>query len=372
MRKALIYPFEGQSTYFFSFNSLIKEFDVVGAVSPNGWGLTGKDVGLINGEDFIGYEVKKSFDEFDVKDFDAVVLVDSFRSLDFNDTILKNLYLITQQGKDIIFCRNLIQADQDKIYQLCLQNNVKCFNAKGMSNNYMSKENARRNIISIRVPIIFVLGIAQRTQKFHIQLALRQDLQRMGYKISGIGSKNHCEIFGFHSFPEFMFSKEIIEEDKVVLFNNFVKDIEINENPDLIIIGIPGGIMPINKQFPEGFGILAYLTSQAVKPDTTILSLLYEDYNKLYYDEISKLLQYRLGCAVDCFNLSNVKFDYQESESLGEKCYTVIDNKFINKKISDSQDYSKPIFNIIDTESRNNLISHIIDTLANENRYSIV
>lgn len=364
--RAIIYPFDSQSTYFFSFYNLINQFDIIGAVSPNGWGLTGKDVGLTNGENSIGYDVKKSFDEYNNDNFDIVILVDSYRKIDFDNILFKNLEKLTLRGKNIICYRKLAEEERERVNVLCTQNNVNFRYHESIKINDMFFRDNRKKILNIRVPVIFVLGIAERTQKFQIQLGLRQDLQNLGYKVSQVGSKNHCEAFGFHSFPTFMYESGLREEDKIVMFNRFIKAIEEKEDPDLIIIGIPGGIMSINKEFTEGFGILAYLTSQAVKPDATILSLIYEDYNELYYNEIEKMMRYRLGCLVDCYNLSNIKFDYMESKSINEKCYTVIDSSFINKKILDCKDYNKPIFNIMDIESRNEMVKKVIDTLANE------
>jgi peptide maturation system protein (TIGR04066 family) len=367
--KAIIYPFDSQSTYFFSFNDLNKQFNVVGAVSPNGWGLTNKDVGLINGEDFIGYDVKNSFDEFNNEYFDTVILVDSYRKIDFINILFKNLEILTQRGKSIICYRKLTKEEHERIIDLCIENNVNYLYQEKITDNNAFLNYQEKGILKIGVPVIFVLGNAERTQKFQIQLVLRQGLEKMGYKVGQVGSKDHCETFGFHSFPKFMYESGIKEENKIIMFNRFIKTIEEKENPDLIIIGIPGGVMPINKEFTERFGILAYLTSQAVKPDATVLSLLFEDYNEEYYNEIEKLTRYRLGCLVDCYNLSNIKFDYMQSKMLGEKCYSVIDSSYINKKISECEGYGKPIFNIMDMESKDKMVMNIINVLANENQY---
>lgn len=60
-------------------------------------------------------------------------------------------------------------------------------------------------------------------------------------------------MLGFYSFPSFMYDSNISEVNKVLMFNRFVRKIEKVEAPDIIIIGIPGGIMPYNRQFTRAF-----------------------------------------------------------------------------------------------------------------------
>lgn len=54
------------------------------------------------------------------------------------------------------------------------------------------------------IPVVFIAGITPYTEKFHVQLALRKHLLDDGYKVSQIGSKAFCNLFGFHAYPAFM------------------------------------------------------------------------------------------------------------------------------------------------------------------------
>jgi peptide maturation system protein (TIGR04066 family) len=126
--------------------------------------------------------------------------------------------------------------------------------------------------LDIDTPVIFVLGTGERTNKFEIQLALRENMMKMGYKASQVGTREYCELLGFHSFPRFMFGNGISEISKIASFNRFIKSLERDECPDVIIIGVPRGIMPFNNRLPNGYGILAYEVSQAVTPDSTVYS----------------------------------------------------------------------------------------------------
>lgn len=359
--KAVIYPYDNESSFLFKYNQLNVKFDAVGAVAPKGWGFTDKDIGEISGGEQIGVKVKSSFKHC-CEYFDTIVIVDSYMELDFNivyDAIIEEV----KKGKNLICLKKLKEKDYQSLLDICKSSDSNFEYFKG--NEWaIDSSTFSENLLDLKVPIIFIVGVAQRTGKFDLQLALSKEIQKYGYRVSQIGTKNFSEVFGFHSFPDFIFSSTINETIKILMFNRYVKTIELNEKPDVVIIGIPGGILPINKEFTENFGIYAYLVSQAVKPDMAILSVLYEDYLPEYFREIDNLCKYKFGYKVDCFNLSNVKFDYQLSNESGEKCYSVIDTSFINEKVKKYDIYEKPVFNALNSMDMDKLSNYVIDSLS--------
>ena len=77
-----------------------------------------------------------------------------------------------------------------------------------------------------------------------------------------------------------------------------------NEKPEVIVVGIPGELLPLTKQKAEGnFGIIAYEILNAVDPDFTILSLYKDEYKEEYFEEMNNLLHYRynVGCRLLLF-----------------------------------------------------------------------
>lgn len=362
-KRALIYPYDSESACLIRFNHLNKAFDSVGAVSPRGWGLVGKDAGAADGGDELGFKVVKDFEEYNDKDYDAVALVDSFKELDFEKIVYPKLKLLAPMGKDIICLKKIDSSCIKLLEELCNNNNV--------SFQYFVDEKKPdmpqfTNILDIDVPVVFVLGLGDRTQKFNIQLSLWEGLKSLGYNVSQIGSKNYCNIFGFHPFPSFMFSNNIIEQDKVILFNRMVKKIKTKEKPDIIVIGIPGGIMPINKDIAQGFGIIPYMLSQAVKADASILSIYYDVYNIKFFREMEILAKYRFGISIDCFNLSNVKIDYAEVEQSRQMSYLMVDRAFIDNKKNKYEGANKAFFNILNENDQRNMAQYIVNVLSGE------
>ena len=87
------------------------------------------------------------------------------------------------------------------------------------------------------------------------------------------------------------------------------KYIEENEKPEVIVVGIPGELLPLTKQKPGNFGIIAYEILNAVDPDFTILSLYKDEYKEEYFEEMNNLLHYRYNVDADCFYLCNCSID---------------------------------------------------------------
>ena len=180
----------------------------------------------------------------------------------------------------------------------------------------------------ITVPIVFVVGMTPHTEKFQVQLALRKKLQENDYKISQIGSKSYSRLFGFHPYPSFMNGNKN-NEQKMVAFQKYVKYLEMKEKPDLILIGIPGGIMAVNKKHHFDFGVTAFMIAQAVDADYVIMNMLYsKSYTVEQLEEIKQVCRYRLNFEIDSFHLSNtlleptsLMYDQLKFIELGKRKY---------------------------------------------------
>ena len=82
-----------------------------------------------------------------------------------------------------------------------------------------------------------IVGTGANTGKFDIQLRVREMFLSGGYKVSQIGSKSYCELWGFHSFPDFM-NKTLNAAEKIVRFNHYVNYIANSEDADIVIVGV--------------------------------------------------------------------------------------------------------------------------------------
>lgn len=363
MEDIAIYPFDLYSVPLIRHRKLITNQNIVEVVSPEGWGLEGKDISVFDGGSSIGVFINTNFEDA-INKCDTVLFTRNEAELDFEKHIYPKIDKAINKGKNIINTLPLSREIIDDIINKCAYNNLKFrdFNIYNKQNDYSNILIENEYIFDIKKPVVFVLGLCDSIDKFEVQLTLREYFLKLGYKVSQIGSRDSCEFLGFYSFPKFMYSKNISESNKVVLFNHYVKKIEEDEDADIIIIGVPGGVMPFNKKVTNRFGILAYEVCQAVNPDITVVNTYYiDDYT--YFEKISNSLKYKLGIEVSCFNISNKLVDLNEPWKDFKMHFITLDSDFVAGGIEKMAVGNCPLFNVSCKKDKNRISEFITNTL---------
>jgi peptide maturation system protein (TIGR04066 family) len=360
--KVLVYPFDIKFAPVLRHADILGNFEIAGLVSPSGWGLCRRDAGFADGGDDIGIIVNDNFEKsLDVSD--TVLFVEPNRSLDFEKFIYPKILRAIKENKNIICNLKLEQDKLNELESIAKQKNIEFtyFSYEKVFNEKLIKV----ELYEIGVPVIFILGMSERTNKFELQLSLKEKLLSTGYKVSLIASRDYCELFGIHSFPQFMFDTSVSESSKIRLFNRYVKTIELKENPDIIIIGVPGGIMPFNSQFTNEFGVTAFEVSQAIRPDIAILSVFYDEYNLEYFNMISNSLKYKFGYAIDFYNMSNSLIDWMTSKEDAEIQHMTVKSDFTDVKVKKHRDdFGLPIYNTLNKKDIDSMAEIAINKLS--------
>lgn len=233
--------------------------------------------------------------------FDAYCIIDKVPD---ENELFKIVEFICSKGKDIICLEDTYIC---QISKMCER-----FNVNLLQNNYHKLEsfeknwNANSQIADIDVPVIAIMGIGRNVQKFDLQLYLRKKFIDKGYKISQIGTKKISGLFGFHPLPDFLFDSSYSDVDKIYALNRLIKDISVKETPDVILIGVPDSIIPLNSKHRFSFGLYAYEILNSIQPDYVIMSLMANDgYNDEFYSEIIKMAKYKYNIEIDSFFVSH-------------------------------------------------------------------
>lgn len=222
-RKAIIFPYNAECASLVRNRELLLNHEIVACVSPIGYGLQGKDAAYAYGGENTGIVISdKKISEIN---FDDLLVCES--SSDFDTFIMPQVKLAAECGKNVIFLYNISQQQKKEAEETCKKKNVKCV---VLTNRRMDTDKLfEHEIIPLSVPVVFVASVIENTNKFDVQLGLRKFLQEEGYKVSQIGTKEYCELFGFHAIPEFMYANQLSEADKIVWFNRICKSIELQE-----------------------------------------------------------------------------------------------------------------------------------------------
>jgi peptide maturation system protein (TIGR04066 family) len=360
--RALVYLYNFQSAPLLRHRKLLNDYEIVGVVSLSGWRLNDKDAGYADNGPDIGINISSNFEE-SLDSCDTIIFCEPGVAIDFENSVMPQIDAAIQAKKNIVCAIPLEEKFKDDIERRCFENDIS-FKHYKQSFDLGIQSIKPECLFTINAPVIFVLGICERTNKFEVQLSLRENFIRMGYKVSQIGTRNYCSLIGFHSFPEFMFSSLLTESNKVTLFNHYIKKIEVEEKADVIIVGIPGAIMPFNDILTNKFGILAYEVCQAVTPDAAILCTPDEEYETESFEKLSKLIGYKFGFNIDCFNIANMKVDYANSRQAKEIIFITLDSKCIDMKIKKYKASNLPVFNILNAGEAENMSRYLIDKLS--------
>ena len=126
-----------------------------------------------------------------------------------------------------------------------------------------------------------------------------------------------------------------------------------------MIIGVPGGVVPISNKLFDDFGLMNYMVANAVKPDYVILNTGFVDYNKQYIEAMAKALKYRLDYDVDSVFLSNFFINWEATDSLDKLVYMTIPTDIVNEEAEKCGCYS--LYNNKNIEAfKRNLFSTLI------------
>lgn len=221
-------------------------------------------------------------------------------------------------------------------------------------------------IYPINIPVIAVMGLAPNSSKFDIQIELRKAFEQAGYKASVISSNPLGKLLGMRVYPEFMFQNYSLEK-KIYGFNHYVHKIIREDLPDVIIVGIPNGIIPYNQKIHNGFGELATTVCNAVHPDFGILaSGLLDVIDTDYFTELKLLCKYRFDTEIFAFCISNNKIQENDTND-GYDTY-FLSNEFVKSVVPFGQENIHNVFYNSDFLMRKQIFNKLIEELeANAN-----
>lgn len=297
--RVAIYPYDYEMQPYLRYNSMIKSIKPVILLTPNGWALE-------NGQ-LCGYKVQTVLSNDDYQSLDAIWITDSV-----NHVQDKQIYEIAEEflkhNKQILLSRHIQKETYDDLVQLVNTYSGELVNLL-QSEQCINFNTIPAKLYDIYTPIIDIAGIGEKTDKFLLQLAVKDYLERQGYHTILVSSRdNSLYLDNVYSLPVFM-NGGIPPEYKIILYNHFIKKIEEEEKPEVIIIGIPGEIMPISKVQPGHFGIHAFQILNAVNPDFLIMSLYGNEISGKYVKELKQIMKYKFVANIDCFYLGNYAQD---------------------------------------------------------------
>jgi len=379
LNKLCIYPFARDSFPVIEHMELFSDiFTIDALVSPNGWGLKNTLFEYRNKNLTKFLEVKSSFAEVEA-DFNTIFVPDFDATERFTDIVIENVSAILSKVCKVIWRARITDGQAKKLITACAlagcELDIKMGAEVPDSSLVLDHDLMDGELYEFGVPIVAVVGSWQNTDKFKVSIALRQKLLENGYRVSQIGSRNYCELLGFHSFPGFMFNAEIGEAMKVLCFNRYVKQILVAEKPDILLITMPGAFESYNAKITNGFGILPYLAFKAVTVDFLLFTLFYSYLGNNYFKVISDSCKYKFGCEVDCFHMANTFIDISASLEKKKVIMSTVSREMavtMLEKYAEMETPYIPVLNLYEKHCIDELYGIIIQKLSNESAKVII
>ena len=92
----------------------------------------------------------------------------------------------------------------------------------------------------------------------------------------------------------------------VININAAVKRLE--QDYDIVIVGIPGACLSFNPQYSNDFGITTQLFMCAIEPDYSVLMLPYMRYEEAFISHVKDEVQKRYDITINDIGISDVFF----------------------------------------------------------------
>ena len=290
-------------------------------------------------------------------DFDLVCVADYPKekfSFSYYNNIVKNL-----SGRGI-----RVMLEPAWYEKITTNNPIELSHLEALQDTFANSFKAQSDsFYEVNAPVIVVAGLSPNTNKFDTQVIFRNAFVEKGYKVSSIASNSLGSIIGMHSMPLPLFSNSVSFPNKVQIFKEYIGAIDYQESPDLIIVGVPGGIMPHNNKITNYFGEFAKVITSAVQVDVAILTIGFArniDLESLV--ELKSYCRQKLDI-VDCeILISNNRISLNSNESEYETYF--LSESFIYELLSNESVKEQNATYFADCLGLNIMIDRIINNLS--------
>lgn len=349
-KRLMVYRFGRDTVEIARYRELLSGYSLAAVVSPGGWGYAGREAAEMDGGPLIGMQVEKDFLAA-LEHCDTIYVSDEGR--EFTDKNIQEVKTALCSHKEVLIPVSLATVFHENHFD---PSEYRIMDAGGLCE-------PEHDVKNIEIPIIVVYGMSSYMQKFDIQLMLGDYFRRAGYRVAQLGSKAYSSLFGFAALPHFLFDTGVSETDKILAFNHYANEVVKKASADVLIIGIPGAVMPLSMQDLENSGVLPYLICNSVIPDIAVMSIGHNVCADAFIQELQKLSRYRYNCPAEYFHLSHIMATYDRNMEIPGISYSYAELSELTQHLMRTTEGYK-VFNVFDRDSLELCQKEILDQLS--------
>lgn len=302
MENIMIYPYTGEELH------LVEYFMEIGYnVTPvvlKGSVLSGKNFGYKKNKLKINNVICTDNLDLSLEESTMIYICDNEY---YYDCIVELLNKLKGCNKKIICSLKLKEID----YQNFI-NYIKYLPFEKKEDKYFDKD----ELFQFYTPVVAVANIFKGLDDIELFFKIVCRLKDKHLNISGLGYHNDCRILGLHTFEECGFDGRISRES-IIQLNHFLKHIENEEHPDIIVIQFPEPLLKYDENITFDFGISAYGISQAITPDYAICCTTMSNANEQYWENFNDIISKKYGFLIDSIFISNISIEANEMKAPG-------------------------------------------------------
>ncbi len=346
------------------FDELQREYKLVSLISPEGYGLKGKDASFVNNYPNINIKVHSDVDE-DMDKWEILLVVEVMQeNLEVYNQKLELISKVLENNKKVFyFPKNIYDIKEEiTIFEQKHRDNFLIL-GKEVEKEIINLEDVKNQTFDknkITAPIFFIGGLLEQTDVTEIVFKIISYMIMKGKKILGYINSPMYSFLGLESIKPIFDNKAFSEKEKIDVLQYVISKRDSTNYPDFIIIEAPDPIMQYNTMIPNGYGIYTYMLTRVVDIDYFIACIPYKFLEKKFIDLIRKDWYIRLGCDIDIIHASNIVIDTTDSFERKEISIFYENMDSVNKKIS--QIKLERVFNIVCED-----MEKVIDVLRNNN-----
>lgn len=369
MKNVVLYPFTPDNMAIVRFHSRWnKKYRINAVVSPRGLSYGGKDISVADNRKEVGLIVQDDLDKA-LDENEGLLIPSGDSKAPAYTGIWGIMCAAAKKGKDIICSINLTQRQFVEIRNLCRENKSTFL--------YCPMEKSRWTTSTITgryhpsVPVIFVGNLVAEANTLEVALEVANRFMQDGYKVSVIGDRPELNLYGFHgsSLLADLSHGKIIGNDiamAITLLNHYIHYVESHDNPDVMVIQIPGGMLD-TPDFPNECGVYAYILSRVLQPDYFIGCSLLGKARRKEIQFINEEIERRFGYPIDCIHLSNKSVSTESSlqKHKMEFIYYPVEKTY--EEIPKMQG-EVPVYHLLEKEHLEQMYQNMLEKLSGQQR----
>jgi uncharacterized NAD-dependent epimerase/dehydratase family protein len=273
IKKAAIFPYAKETESLVRFRHLLP-FEITGVADPIAKRRVGRDMGEVIGLPRIGQTVSADL-EIAMKDADTLVIgfMTRLGMLQKRDALSEVVQRAISLGKNIYSFESLRGEQYRGVIEDARRRGLQVA-WPGCDEGDLERLRELRFPAGsyAEVPILGVFGTSPDQGKFTLQLIIRDQLSKSGYKVAQVGTEHQSALFGMSCFP-FGHRRENLTLSMhrwCEYFDLEYRRFTAGGEPDLVLVGSQGGVIPY-RRVADDLVLTSYLFLIASRADSYVL-----------------------------------------------------------------------------------------------------